>query len=86
MPLPPPLPPKPSLPPPPPLKPLPGHHPLRENKKKALLVALLIGSVITVAAGVGLYLLDISINVILPVLAPIWIGTITLIYSVNSKT
>ncbi|NUM25317.1 MAG: hypothetical protein HUU49_01680 [Candidatus Buchananbacteria bacterium] len=56
------------------------------NKKKSLLTAVLIGTIITGLCAGALSFFNISIEVILPVLAPIWVGSITLIYSVNSKS
>ena len=69
----------------PPLDSLPYHHPPRGKKSKSLLFAVIFGSLFTIIVGYVLFLFGISINVILPVLAPVWVGVITLIYSVNTK-
>jgi len=69
----------------PPLKSLPHHHPPKERKTKSLIMAIIFGTIIAAGVGFILWYFEISINIILPVLAPIWIGTITLVYSVNSK-
>ncbi|MBU1149069.1 hypothetical protein KKI23_03185 [Patescibacteria group bacterium] len=81
-----------KAPPPPklpgePLK-LPHEHPkLPPHRKKSgkLIWAIITGSVATAFVGFFLNLFNIPINVILPVLAPIWVGSITLIYSVNKE-
>jgi len=70
----------------PPLESLPYHQVVKENKGKTLIIALIFGSLATLIIGLVLKYFDISINIILPVLAPIWVGSITLIYSVNSKS
>lgn len=83
----------PPPPPPPPVReeqpeppfPKPPHPPKpphKERSPKALLLGLLLGSFITAIVGLILRMSEISINVILPVLAPIWVGSITLVYSV----
>lgn len=71
----------PGHPPPPPDNPhkLPPH----QSKKGKLIWALLTGTIVTAFIGFLLNLFDISINVILPVLAPIWVGSTTLIYTVT---
>ena len=69
----------------PPLDSLPHHKPPEKKKIKSFIVALLLATILAVTVGFILHYFHISINVILPVLAPIWIGTITLFYSVNSK-
>lgn len=69
----------------PPLPSLPYHKPAKERKGKSLLMAVIFGTLFTIIVGFTLFLFNISINVILPVLAPIWVGSATLIYSVNSK-
>lgn len=69
----------------PPLKSLPYHQPPQKRKGKSLIWALIFGTLLTISIGLTLYYLQVSISVILPALAPIWVGSITLIYSVNSK-
>ena len=69
----------------PPLKSLPYHQSFKENKKQSLMIAVIFGSFVTIIAALVLVYFKISVNVILPVLAPIWVGSITLLYSVNSK-
>ncbi|MAF14195.1 MAG: hypothetical protein CMI53_04890 [Parcubacteria group bacterium] len=69
----------------PPLESLPHQKPPKDNKAKTLIIAIIFGSILTVAMGFILKFIGISVNVILPVLAPIWVGTITLIYSVSTK-
>jgi len=86
------MPPKPPLPPhlhnkgegiPHPPKPL--HEPPHERKKKFLgkrvILSVLIGLTVTFVLSLILWLSSISINVILPVAAPVWVGTTTLTYS-----
>ena len=82
MPLPPPQPPLPpdKKPISPPLGSLPHHKPPARGKAKSLILAVVFGTLIAGFIGLILYYLNISISVILPVLAPIWVGTITLIY------
>lgn len=72
-----------------PPKPLP-HEPLphppkpphKKRSPKTLLIGFLTGTVLTALIGLILWMLEISINVILPVLAPIWVGSVSLVYSV----
>lgn len=68
------------------LESLPYNQKVQENKLKSLTIALIFGSFITLILGLVLKFFSISINIILPVLAPVWVGSITLIYSVNSKS
>lgn len=60
---------------------LPPHH----RKSGKLFWAFLTGSIVTAFIGFFLSLFNISINVILPVLAPIWVGSITLIFTVTKE-
>ena len=69
----------------PPLDSLPHHKKPEEKKGGALIYGLLFGTIITAIVGGALWYFGISVNVILPVLAPIWVGSITLVYSVSSK-
>ncbi|MFH1587273.1 MAG: hypothetical protein ABID38_05425 [Candidatus Diapherotrites archaeon] len=46
-----------------------------------LFISIIIGSVVALIVGLVLNYFAISINVILPVLAPIWVGSITLSYT-----
>ena len=65
---------------------LPHEHPKLpppHHKKGKIFWAFLTGTIATVFIGFFLSLFDISINVILPVLAPIWVGSITLIYTIT---
>lgn len=64
---------------------LPHHKAPKEKKGKSLMMAIIFGTILAAIVGVVLRYFEISINIILPVLAPIWIGVITLIYSVNVK-
>ena len=90
--------PQPPQPPRPPHPPVPDHKPLapalnsiphnappQESKTRSLLFAVVSGSILSLIVGILLAYFKISINVILPVLAPVWVGSITLIYSVNTK-
>ena len=71
-------------PPPPP----PNHlspHPKAPHKKrsiKALALGFLIGTIIAGIIGGILCVSDLSVNIVLPVLAPIWVGSVSLFYSV----
>ena len=69
----------------PPLDSLPHHQAPKEKRGKSLMAAIIIGTILAIIVGLILRYFEISVNIILPVLAPIWVGTITLIYSVNSK-
>lgn len=69
----------------PPLPSLPHHKAVKEGKGRTLVLSIIFGTLISAMVGFILFILNISINVILPVLAPIWVGSITLIYSVNYK-
>ncbi|MBU1167775.1 hypothetical protein KKC60_05245 [Patescibacteria group bacterium] len=53
---------------------------LREKKNDLwrIIVAFVLGSFIALFVGGILFFLNIHINVILPVLAPVWIGMITI--------
>jgi len=68
------------VPPPPGIK--PPHQPYKK-KKGLLMMSLIIGTIITIIIGLILNYYKISVNVILPVLAPIWVCSITLIYTIN---
>ena len=54
----------------------------KKKSGKALFLGLILGTLIVLVVGAILYYLSISINVILPVLAPIWVGSVTLGYTV----
>jgi len=69
----------------PPLKSLPYHQAAKVNKTKSLLLAVIFGTLLAIIIGFILNYFNLSINVIMPVLAPIWVGSITLIHSINSK-
>ncbi len=77
-------PPPPKLPGEPPK--LPHEHPkLPPHRPKGgkIFWAVLTGTITAAFVGFMLNLFNISINVILPVLAPIWVGSITLIYTIT---
>jgi uncharacterized membrane protein len=70
----------------PPLDSLPYHQPIKTRRHaKILVISILLGTIFTVVLGLILGYFKISINVILPVLAPIWVGSITLFQSIISK-
>jgi drug/metabolite transporter (DMT)-like permease len=97
--MPPPPHPKPHTPPPPPHKPLPPdekpisppldslphHKPPKTRKVKPLISAAILGTLVTLIVGLVLQYFNISIEVILMALTPIWVGSITLFYSVRTK-
>ena len=62
-----------------------GHEPPHERRKrfwgKRLVISVVAGTVVTFALSLILYVFQISINVILPVAAPIWVGMTSLTYS-----
>jgi hypothetical protein len=75
----------PHPPPPPPHQGPPSHNQKGPHKKrslKALLLGFFIGTVITGIIGGILWVSDIPVNVVLPVLAPVWVGSVSLFYSV----
>lgn len=53
------------------------------HKIKVILAALLIATLVALVIGVVLHFVGVKIDVILPVLAPIWVGAITLVYTTN---
>ena len=70
----------------PPLKSLPHHQGVVNRKRvKELIISLVLGTAIALVVAFVLGYFKISINVILPVIAPIWIGSISVIYSVITK-
>ena len=69
----------------PPLDSLPYQQAPRSHKLKALVLAVIVATIFTAVVGFILYYFYIPVNVILPVLAPIWVGSITLFYSLFSK-
>ena len=69
----------------PPLESLPHHQPAKEKKGKALIIGVALGTILTAVIGIILWYFNISINIILSALAPIWVGSITLIYSVTAR-
>lgn len=54
-----------------------------ENKIKFLLISLIFSSLFTVAFALVLKFFGISINVIIPSTAPVWMGTLTVGYMVQ---
>ncbi|MBU1131536.1 hypothetical protein KJ840_05400 [Patescibacteria group bacterium] len=63
--------------------PPPHHQPLHQKFKKGVLIkSIILGAILAALVGLMLNFFQISINVILPVLAPIWVGSITLFYQV----
>ncbi len=80
------------MPPKPPHGPGPHPGPPHERKKlfgiftaRSLIFGLILGTIITGIMGLVLNYFAISINVILPVLAPIWVGSITLSYTILNQ-
>lgn len=73
-----------SGPPPPPQGPLHDNQkgPHKKRSLKALVLGFLIGTIITGIIGGILWVSEISVNVVLPVLAPVWVGSVSLFYSV----
>jgi len=70
--------PKPVSPPPPP-------HPIKQDhkvKRSSLIKSIIIGTFLAGLVGFILNQFNININVILPVIAPVWIGSTTLFYQV----
>jgi hypothetical protein len=64
---------------------LPYHRAAKEKRSKAGLIGFFVGTIITAAIGILLWYLQISTNIILPLLALVWIGSIIFIYSVSSR-
>lgn len=68
--------------------PEPGHPPhpkpskegTGKNRVKAIVLSVALGTVVALIAGLALNFFQIQINVILPVLAPIWIGVTSLAF------
>lgn len=69
----------------PPLPSLPYHQAAKEKGIKKLVISLVLGTLIALVAAFMLGYFKISINVILPAIAPIWIGSISIIYSVITR-
>ncbi len=71
---------------PPPPRQGPPHHdqkgPHKKRSSKALTLGFFIGTIIAGIIGGILWVSDISVNVVLPVLAPVWVGSASLFYSV----
>ena len=69
--------------------PKPHHKPPHERAKEGLWknlgISVLFGSAITLILAVIQHFMGIPINVILPVSAPIWVGSTTLIFTALSK-
>lgn len=55
----------------------------RFRRIQLLAMALISGTLVAAIIGLILGISGVKIDVILPVLAPIWVGTITLVYSTN---
>ena len=54
-----------------------------ENRIKFLFVSFIFSSLFTVTFALALKFFDIPINVIIPSIAPIWMGTLTIGYMVQ---
>lgn len=69
------------------LAPPPHHFPPQPLKARGpqFIKSFLIGSLFTVIIGLVLKNFQIRIEVILPVLAPIWVGSISLLYSTSKE-
>ncbi|MFH0835563.1 MAG: hypothetical protein V1834_00170 [Candidatus Micrarchaeota archaeon] len=64
--------------------PLPHQPPhLRDKQlnKSVLLKSVLVGTALTLIVGLILFFAGIKIEVVLPVIAPVWVGSITLLYN-----
>lgn len=77
--------PRPLHPPPHP-KPHGGPPHLRvKSRARRVVLAFVISTLVALGIGYILYYFEISINVILPVLAPIWVGVATISYMAMSE-
>lgn len=60
---------------------LPPHLRHAVEGKNALLKGVVVGSALTLVVGLILFYAGIKIEVVLPVIAPVWVGSITLLYN-----
>lgn len=56
--------------------------PRLNNRLRAVLVSFLVSTIVAALVGIILYAFSISINTILPVIAPVWVGTAAITYTV----
>jgi hypothetical protein len=61
--------------------PLPPHLMHAKENKGVLLKSFLAGSALTLVVGAVLLAAKVESNVVLPVIAPVWVGSITLLYN-----
>jgi len=64
---------------------LPAHERARKARPKRIAISLIAGTAVAFVVGLVLHFFQISINVILPVLAPIWVGVVTLAFTAMSQ-
>ena len=57
-------------------------HGFHYSKTKALLLGLILAFIVSGLTGYAMLFFGIEINVVLPVLAPIWVGVLTLTYTI----
>lgn len=66
--------------------PMPPHERFKGEAWKRLVASVVVGTVVTaVFASLLFYFFQISINVVLPASAPIWIGTATIFFMALSE-
>ena len=61
--------------------PLPPHLKHDGENKNALLKGVVAGSALTLIVALILFYAGIKIEIVLPVIAPVWVGSITLLYN-----
>lgn len=60
--------------------------PLHEHKKGGIVISsVIIGTAVTLVFAIILYFFNVPITIIIPAAAPIWIGAISLSYTVLSR-
>ena len=63
----------------------PPHEAAKKGRCKKILVGIAVGTIVAFIAGLTMHFFGISINVILPVLAPVWVGVTTLVFMALSQ-
>jgi len=58
------------------------HGKFHYSTSKAVAIGLVLAFIVSAVAGYAMLSFGISVNVILPVLAPIWVGVLTLSYTI----
>jgi len=60
---------------------VPPHLMHAKENKSVLLKSFLAGSALTLAVGLILLNAKVELNIVLPAIAPVWVGSITLLYN-----